>query len=158
MKSSCDRNLNLTDTSRKDFEKTVCFSITCACYNEISQPLHALVSPKSPGYETRKARVIVEPDYVREKTKTRVGAPSGRVTERAIDSGLAGVGCSGQAQQVVLKTTWDAGAWGLMLADIARHAANAYEGEDHDRAEPLARIRQLFDAEFADPADEPVQI
>lgn len=65
----------------------------------------------------------------------------------------------GQAQEVVLKTTWkDAGAWGLMLADIARHAANAYEGEGHDRAETLARIRQLFDAEFADPTDEPVQI
>lgn len=65
----------------------------------------------------------------------------------------------GQAQEVVLKTTWkDAGAWGLMLADVARHAANAYEGEGHDRAEVLARIRQLFDAEFADPTDEPVQI
>jgi Domain of unknown function (DUF5076) len=66
---------------------------------------------------------------------------------------------SGQQQQVALKTTWkDAGAWGLMLADIARHAANAYEGEGHNRAEALARIRQLFDAEFADPTDEPVQI
>lgn len=66
---------------------------------------------------------------------------------------------SGQAQQVVLKTTWkDAGAWGLMLADIARHAANAYESEGYDRAEVLERIRQLFDAEFADPTDEPVQI
>lgn len=66
---------------------------------------------------------------------------------------------SGHAQEVVLKTTWkDAGAWGLMLADIARHAANAYEGEGHDRAEVLARIRQLFDEEFADPTDEPVEI
>ena len=66
---------------------------------------------------------------------------------------------SGQAQEVVLKTTWkDAGAWGLLLADIARHAANTYENEGHDRAEVLARIRQLFDAEFADPTDEPAQI
>jgi hypothetical protein len=66
---------------------------------------------------------------------------------------------SGQAQEVVLKTTWkDAGAWGLMLADVARHAANAYDVEGQDRAEVLARIRQLFDAEFADPTDEPVQI
>jgi hypothetical protein len=65
----------------------------------------------------------------------------------------------GQGQEVVLKTTWkDAGAWGLMLADVARHAANAYQGEGHDRAEVLARIRELFDAEFADPTDEPVQI
>ena len=66
---------------------------------------------------------------------------------------------SGQAQEVVLKTNWkDAGAWGLMLADIARHAANAYENEGYDRTEVLARIRQLFDAEFADPTDEPIQI
>ena len=65
----------------------------------------------------------------------------------------------GRAQEVVLKPTWeDAGAWGLMLADIARHAANAYEADGYDRAEVLARIRQLFDAEFADPSDEPVQI
>jgi hypothetical protein len=45
-----------------------------------------------------------------------------------------------------------------MFADVARHAANAYEGEGHDRAEVLARIRQFLDAEFADPTDEPVQI
>ena len=32
----------------------------------------------------------------------------------------------GHPQQLKLKTTWkDAGAWGLLLADIARHAANA---------------------------------
>ncbi|MCX6608329.1 MAG: DUF5076 domain-containing protein [Acidobacteria bacterium] len=66
---------------------------------------------------------------------------------------------SGHAQEVVLKTTWkDAGAWGLMLADIARHVANAYEAEGHDRAEVLERIRQLFDEEFADPTDEPGEI
>lgn len=65
----------------------------------------------------------------------------------------------GQAQEVVLRTTWkDAGDWGLMLADVARHAANTYEAEGSDRAEALARIRQFFDAEFANPTDEPVQI
>ena len=65
----------------------------------------------------------------------------------------------GQAQEVVLKTTWkDAGAWGLMLADVARHAANAYENEGHDRVEVLARIRQPFEAEFSDPTDQPKQI
>lgn len=64
---------------------------------------------------------------------------------------------SGHGQEVVLKTTWkDASAWGLMLADIARHAANAYEG--HNRAEVLARIRQLFDEEFTDPTAEPFEI
>ena len=33
----------------------------------------------------------------------------------------------GQPQQLTLRTTWkDAGAWGLLLADVARHAAAAY--------------------------------
>jgi hypothetical protein len=65
----------------------------------------------------------------------------------------------GQPQQVVLKTTWrDAGAWGLLLADVARHAAKAYANEGQHASEVLARIRQLLDAEFSNPTDDPVQI
>lgn len=45
-----------------------------------------------------------------------------------------------------------------MLANIARHAANAYANEGHDREEVLRHIRQMVDAEFADPTDEPRQI
>src|SRR5580698_6705501 len=60
----------------------------------------------------------------------------------------------GQPQQLTLKTTWkDPGAWGLLLADIARHASKAYEQEGHERAETLRRIRQFLDAEFAAPTD-----
>jgi hypothetical protein len=44
----------------------------------------------------------------------------------------------GEAQEVVLKTTRkNPGTWGLMLADIARRAANAYANEGHDREEAL---------------------
>jgi hypothetical protein len=36
----------------------------------------------------------------------------------------------GQPQQLTLKITGkDAGAWGLLLADVARHAAKAYGNE-----------------------------
>ena len=64
-----------------------------------------------------------------------------------------------QPQQVVLSTTWkDPGAWGLILGDVARHAANAYANEGQDRTTVLARIRELLDAEFSDPTDEPVEI
>jgi hypothetical protein len=64
-----------------------------------------------------------------------------------------------QPQQLTLKVTWkDPGAWGLMLADIARHAAQAYANEGHDREEVLARIRHTLDAEFANTTDEPKQI
>jgi len=60
----------------------------------------------------------------------------------------------GTPQQLTLRTTWkDPGAWGLMLVDIANHAANAYESEGSDRKAALARIRELFDAEWSEPTD-----
>jgi hypothetical protein len=65
----------------------------------------------------------------------------------------------GQPQQLTLRTTWkDAGAWGLLLADVARHAANAYGNEGADPSVVLARIRELFDAEMSAPMDTPEQL
>ena len=65
----------------------------------------------------------------------------------------------GQPQQLTLRTTWkDAGAWGLLLADVARHAANAYGNEGSDPNVVLARIRELFDAEMVAPTDTPQQL
>jgi hypothetical protein len=59
-------------------------------------------------------------------------------------------------QQFVLRTNWDdPGAWGLVLVDVARHVANAYAREGRDRSETLERIRELFDAEWAEPTDDP---
>jgi hypothetical protein len=50
----------------------------------------------------------------------------------------------------------DVGAWGLLLADVARHVVNAQEQRyGRDRATTLARIRELFDTEFQFPTDEP---
>ncbi len=50
----------------------------------------------------------------------------------------------------------DAGAWGIMLADLARHVANAYEQQKGlDRATTLLRIKALLDAELASPTDAP---
>lgn len=61
----------------------------------------------------------------------------------------------GKPQQLTLRTMWgDAGAWGLMLADIARHAAHAYAAEGKDPTATLARIRALFDAEWEHPTDD----
>jgi hypothetical protein len=62
----------------------------------------------------------------------------------------------GRPQQLTLRTTWkDAGAWGLMLVDIARHAAKAYAKEGQDPAVVLARIREMFEAEWSAPTDAP---
>jgi hypothetical protein len=66
---------------------------------------------------------------------------------------------AGAPQQVTLRPTWkDPAAWGLLLVDVARHAAQAYACEGRDPAEALARIREAWDVEWADPTDEPLDI
>ena len=62
----------------------------------------------------------------------------------------------GSPQQLTLRTTWkDPGAWGLLLADVARHAAQAYECDGQEATEVIRRIRELFDAEWASPTGDP---
>ncbi|ABD88042.1 DUF5076 domain-containing protein [Rhodopseudomonas palustris] len=44
--------------------------------------------------------------------------------------------------------------WGLLLVDIARHAARAYGREsDYTEDEALSRIVDMFEAEIARPTD-----
>jgi hypothetical protein len=65
----------------------------------------------------------------------------------------------GDRQEVALLPVWDdPGAWGLLLVDIAQHAANAYEAAGHNRAIALTRIKQLFDAEWNAPTDVPQEL
>jgi hypothetical protein len=60
----------------------------------------------------------------------------------------------GKPAHFSLRTTWqDPAAWGLMLADLARHAAQAYERDGRNPTEALARIRAGFDAEWTVPTD-----
>ena len=50
----------------------------------------------------------------------------------------------------------DAGYWGMMLVDLARHVAHGYEQDGRaDYFAALARIREVFDAEWASPTDTP---
>ena len=70
---------------------------------------------------------------------------------------LGRIWAAGGKQHVSLATgVWeDPFNWGMMLVDLARHVANAYEQrEGRDRAWVLARIKQGFDAEWAHPTDE----
>ncbi|MDU6241791.1 MAG: DUF5076 domain-containing protein, partial [Bradyrhizobium sp.] len=44
--------------------------------------------------------------------------------------------------------------WGLLLVDVARHAARAYAREsDYSEDEALQRIVEMFEAELARPTD-----
>ena len=44
--------------------------------------------------------------------------------------------------------------WGLLLVDLARHAARAYAREsDYTEDEALTRIIEMFEAEIARPTD-----
>jgi hypothetical protein len=60
-------------------------------------------------------------------------------------------------QQVILRhDAWeDPAAWGLMLADIARHVARAHAQEGQDEEEVFQRILAGFRAEIESPTDTP---
>ena len=61
-----------------------------------------------------------------------------------------------QLTQVTLRSHWaDPGAWGIVLVDVARHVANAYGREGRAPDAVLERIRELFDAEWSNPTDQP---
>ena len=71
---------------------------------------------------------------------------------------LLRVWAAGGKQHVAIRTEiWeDPAAWGLMLVDLAKHVANAYEqrtGAGLD--EVLSRIREGFDMEWESPTDAP---
>jgi len=56
--------------------------------------------------------------------------------------------------RLALRTVWqDPSAWGLMLVDLARHAAESLRGRWTRRDEVLFRIRAGFDAEWSTPTD-----
>lgn len=65
----------------------------------------------------------------------------------------------GSPQQLTLRTTWtDPGAWGLLLVDVARHVAQAYEAEGRSQYDVLRRIRELWDVEWSNSTDVPLDI
>ena len=61
-----------------------------------------------------------------------------------------------QDQHIGLRVgVWeDPAAWGVMLADLARHIANAFEQVEHrDPVKVLEQIRAGFETEMEAPAD-----
>ncbi len=69
---------------------------------------------------------------------------------------LLRVWVANNGQHVSLRTgVWDdPAAWGIMLVDLARHVAAAYEQtEGRDLGEVLARLKAGFDAEWTTATD-----
>ncbi len=89
---------------------------------------------------------------------SRACHPSCRSQRRPAQRELVRIWAAGGKLQVTFPTDlWsDPASWGVMLVDLAKHAANAYEqstGMDWNAA--LARIRQGFDAEWGTATDTP---
>jgi hypothetical protein len=70
---------------------------------------------------------------------------------------IARVWVAAGGQQVSLKHyQWpDPAAWGILLADLARHLGVAYQESGRDRLDTIRRIREGFDAEMESATDEP---
>jgi hypothetical protein len=59
-------------------------------------------------------------------------------------------------QVILLHDAWeDPAAWGLMLADIARHVARGHAQEGQNESEVFQRILAGFRAEIESPTDTP---
>ena len=86
-----------------------------------------------------------------------LGIPPAAASDRN-SAEIARVWIADGRQHVSLNTrAWkDPAAWGLLLVDLAKHVANAYEQlEGCDRQQTLARIKAGFDAEWDHATDEP---
>ena len=92
------------------------------------------------------------------KMKGELVVPPGAKTDPRSQE-LVRVWAAHGEQHVALRAdAWgeDAAAWGVMLADLARHLARAHQQKySHPEAQTLARIRQLLEAEWENPTDTP---
>ncbi len=82
--------------------------------------------------------------------------PAAEADREAVE--IARIWVASGDQHVVLRPdVWeDPAAWGILLVDLARHAARTYhQSEGHDLPKTLSRIKAGFDAEWGTPTDEP---
>ena len=85
-------------------------------------------------------------------------APPPASTVDAKSFEVARLWVANDAQHVVLRTdVWpDPAAWGIVLADLARHVALAYQQRDgHDLEDVLERVLAGFHTELESPIDQP---
>lgn len=93
------------------------------------------------------------------KNKNNLEVPPIATQDRSAVEVLRVWAAPGSPQQLTLRTAWkNPAAWGLLLVDVARHAAQAYAKEGLDRTAVLEAIRQTWEAEWAHPTDSPQDI
>ncbi len=80
--------------------------------------------------------------------------PSSKMSERASEVLRVWINAD-KRMDTSLRTSFpDPMLWGMLLVDIARHAARAYAQDgSHAEHEALSRIRTGFDAEWHNPTD-----
>jgi hypothetical protein len=82
--------------------------------------------------------------------------PPPAALDDAMSFEIARLWVASDAQHVSLRTdVWpDPAAWGIVLADLARHVALAYHRkDDHDVEDMLERVLVGFRAELESPSD-----
>jgi hypothetical protein len=82
--------------------------------------------------------------------------PPPAALDDAMSFEIARLWVASDAQHVALRTdVWpDPAAWGIVLADLARHVALAYHRkDDHDVEDMLERVLAGFRAELESPSD-----
>ena len=85
-------------------------------------------------------------------------APPPAATQDDRSFEIARLWVANDAQHVTLRTNvWpDPAAWGIVLADLAKHVALAYHHkDDHDVEDALERVLAAFHAELESPTDTP---
>lgn len=93
------------------------------------------------------------------KNQNALEPPPISETQRSAVEVLRVWAAPGNPQQLTLRTTWkNPAAWGLLLADVAWHAAQAYASEGEAPQIVLSRIRESFEAEWKTRTGDPKDI
>jgi hypothetical protein len=98
--------------------------------------------------QSKKERTMAQSDQLRVPEPARTDAKSFE---------LLRVWIAHQDQHISMRVgVWkEPEAWGMMLADLARHIAAAFEqAEKRDPMEMLARIKAAFETEIESPTEE----
>lgn len=80
--------------------------------------------------------------------------PTSQMSEKAAEVLRVWINADRNMDVSLISAFAEPAAWGILLVDIARHVARAYEGDGVcSQAEALGQIRELFDAEWDRPTD-----